>query len=1333
MSFKQRHQWTSQAMLMGVSTVLASLPVASWAQIIPDTTLPTNSQVAPDCINCTINGGTERGVNLYHSFREFSIPTGGSAWFNNAPQIQNILTRVTGSNPSTIDGLIRANGTANLFLLNPNGIQFGANAALQIGGSLIASTSDRVWFPDGSEFSATNPQAPPLLTVNITPGLQYGTPVGNLSHSGNLAVNAGQSLTLHGNTVMSSGTLTAPGGQVQVLGDRVALIDNAQVNVSAPGGGGTVLIGGDFQGNGTVPNASRTFVGPNVEIKADAIATGNGGRVIVWSDEATRFYGTISARGGEASGNGGFVEISGKENLEFNGQVDVGAVRGNPGTVLFDPRDINIVALLGFDNAQLGDSAILFADGGAADFQISALALAGIPTGTITLQATRDINFNASVNLSPGVNLTAEAGNNITFQGGFSLFGIPGVITNGGTVNLRSGADVILDNFILRTDRFLGGSPGDIIITTGANGRLILQNQGVLLTDTRGAEPAGNITIQAGAVNISPPIGTGGISGISANSFGSGDAGQIRINTGRLAIDRSAIQAFSNSAGNAGAIIVQANQVEIDGQGDLTRGAGLFALTNSTASTGRSGVITVDTQSLVMRDGGGIYAGTVSASPGGSITVRASDIDLTGVGRLPSTLSVGSLTQFGATGDAGTMQITTDRLTVRNGAVIDGNAFLGQAGSLNIQATGVNLDAGTIAAEGQRGGNVVLDTAQLQVNNASFISVATLLGDVGERLLIRATDRVSVQNGSSISTSSLSGQAGDLRIETPNLAIQNLSTVSSSTVGDGVAGNVTIRSPNRNIGTLTIEGASFLVASPSGAVSSGNLLVETGTITVNAGGLSTGVIGQGQGGNMNIRASNLTVQNSGFIATSVFGQGQGGNLTIAVDNAIRLSDRATVSTSAFGGGSGGNLAVSARQLDISNQSSINTVSFDQVNSPARTNIFADLQLDVIQSSPFLSNLFRFIDNSGASGVQGNAGELTVQVTDTITIGNRSSLATVGAGRTNGANLSVQTADLNLVDGGGLLSGISGQGRGGNINVQANNLRSQNGLISSQGLDFGTAANINLVLTNTLNSDGGQILASSDRSGGGDITITARDIRLRNGSLFSTSVFDSTGGGGNITVRSNVFIALEDSDILANAEFGPGGNIFINSPAFLADFFATGRATAVGRNPGSFARFRGNGRVDISAESRSGTSGTVEFPDLDLNRGLTPLNVDLVDPSQLIAQTCIPKGLERTGSFTVTGRGGLPPTPDGVLQDETILTDWVTVSDATEDRDRAMPTNQSSHPSTKSPASSTSPNPPHTIVEANSWTQAQDGTVSLVATAAIATPTWAGLPSLNCDQ
>ncbi len=132
------------------------------------------------------------------------------------------------------------------------------------------------------------------------------------------------------------------GGAVKVLGDKVGLFAGANIDASGDAGGGEVLVGGNFQGNGTERNASRTFVAGDASIAADAITAGNGGRVIVWADEITRYNGDISATGGATAGNGGFVEVSGKQKLVFNGSVDLAAANGSGGNLLLDPANITI-------------------------------------------------------------------------------------------------------------------------------------------------------------------------------------------------------------------------------------------------------------------------------------------------------------------------------------------------------------------------------------------------------------------------------------------------------------------------------------------------------------------------------------------------------------------------------------------------------------------------------------------------------------------------------------------------------------------------------------------------------------------------------------------------------------------------------------------------------------------------------------------------------------------------------------------------------------------------------------------------------------------------------
>jgi filamentous hemagglutinin family protein len=221
-----------------VGLTLATFSVATHsvhAQVIPDNTLGT--QVIPTGPTFTINNGTRSGNNLFHSFSQFSIPTNGSAIFNNATDVQNIFSRVTGSQVSNIDGILKTQGGANLFLMNPNGIVFGPNAQLQLGGSFLGTTASSIKFADAIEFNTLN-TTPALLSVNVPIGLQMGTNPGTIAIQGsghnllrpgvfspappntntiNLSVNPGRSLVLVGNTInLAGGSLKAPSGSIDI-------------------------------------------------------------------------------------------------------------------------------------------------------------------------------------------------------------------------------------------------------------------------------------------------------------------------------------------------------------------------------------------------------------------------------------------------------------------------------------------------------------------------------------------------------------------------------------------------------------------------------------------------------------------------------------------------------------------------------------------------------------------------------------------------------------------------------------------------------------------------------------------------------------------------------------------------------------------------------------------------------------------------------------------------------------------------------------------------------------------------------------------------------------
>ncbi|MEL6230160.1 MAG: filamentous hemagglutinin N-terminal domain-containing protein [Cyanobacteria bacterium J06627_3] len=386
------------------------------AQVMPDETLGNEGSLFIDGgVRDRIEGGATRGENLFHSFEEFNVNTGQEVYFANPVGIETILSRVTGTNLSEIDGLLGVDGAANLFLLNPNGIMFGPNAELDIRGSFTASTADTYQFEGAAD--SVDIQGSDFLTMSVPLGVQRGMkPQGDVTNEGSLAVDAGQSLTLFGDTVLSSGSLAAPAGWVEVLGNRVGLIDQALIDVSGDAGGGTVLVGGDYQGQGDVPNAERTYVGSDVVINVDALTTGDGGQVIVWADGMTHFAGHISAQGGTQQGNGGFVEVSGLEFLDFNGEANTQAINGNAGSVLLDPRNITIsdtppagFTSVGAEDVVLDDFFYEATEDSEQDSHLTPATVNSLlGTNDLTLAASNDINWNANATLTHNTERTLE-------------------------------------------------------------------------------------------------------------------------------------------------------------------------------------------------------------------------------------------------------------------------------------------------------------------------------------------------------------------------------------------------------------------------------------------------------------------------------------------------------------------------------------------------------------------------------------------------------------------------------------------------------------------------------------------------------------------------------------------------------------------------------------------------------------------------------------------------------------------------------------------------------------------------------------------------------------
>jgi filamentous hemagglutinin family protein len=310
--------------LLGIAIALWKFSCANSAvaQISADTTLPTNSIVTPQGQILNITGGTQAGSNLFHSFQEFSVPTGGTAFFNNALDISNIISRVTGNSISNIDGLIRANGTANVFLLNPNGIIFGNNASLNVGGSFVGSTANAIQFGSAGIFSATTPNAPtPLLTINPSALLflqpspaaitssstaPAGVDLTGIEVTG-LRVPDGRSLLLVGGDVnVDGGSLRAYNGRIELAG------------LAAPGN-----VGLNFTGNilslGVPDNVPRGNV--SLTNAAELNVRGSDAGSIAINAQNLSLAGASKVRAGIDTGNGTPQSVAGDIDINATGST----------------------------------------------------------------------------------------------------------------------------------------------------------------------------------------------------------------------------------------------------------------------------------------------------------------------------------------------------------------------------------------------------------------------------------------------------------------------------------------------------------------------------------------------------------------------------------------------------------------------------------------------------------------------------------------------------------------------------------------------------------------------------------------------------------------------------------------------------------------------------------------------------------------------------------------------------------------------------------------------------------------------------------------------------
>ncbi len=1182
----------SQLFLAGLIAYFSLISSSVKAQIVPDNTLGADrSLVIPNVqingiTSDRIEGGAVRGSNLFHSFEDFNINEGRGAYFANPASIINIFTRVTGVNPSSILGTLGVLGNANLYLINPNGIFFGPDARLDLRGSLFVTTASALIFPDGSEYSARNPVAPPLLTVNVPQpvGLRFQGQEGMITNAADLKVASRQTLSLSGADVRMTGNMTASGGRIELIGSQsVALLNNAKIDVSADDGGGSVFIGSDG-----VISGKRTYIGNNVSINLNAIVNGNGGRAVVSADEVTAFYGTITATGGAESGDGGRMEISGKQHLIFRGNLNTAIVNGLSGTLSLNSANILIAS--GSDNSGGGGST-----SGPNNAQIGTILNSPVSEVINIFPATV---YESALERLPGdTNIVLGAGNNITLENlrdnRLNLASGKGIITIRADVDKDGAGNFVMadrEDTIFANGRNTQVSGVDLFIGSLNTSRDVPTSRPPRDSGSLTLNATGDINIQ-GSVDTSAFFGSGGGIEVQARSIFLGDGGRITASV--LA-----------GPGNGGNININAREsIELSGRNRRDRASAILT-GGSFSGTGNSGDITINTGFLTLKDGASISnsvfmlesgamqqvgrAGTISINARDGITLEAPEATrqelftrITSEGPImaqgmPGEIKINTPSlnlKDGSTistltysdGDGGTISIHTGSLSLTGRAsIVSTTSWKGNAGLIvinaqdNISLQGQDNNRVGIFSEtafGAEGlaGEITINTNSLSVLDGARISTATDgLGDAGV-INIVSSDKITLagKNSEGVGSSILSavnsratGNSQGIKITAGTLSVSDGAFISAETAGKGNAGNILIRA-NR----LDMSDGGRLRVNTTTDFNAGDITLNISD-RLSLSGTDTGLFAQTQGagkaGNITINSPEVILDSSASISAFTEGSGNSGTITVNAPRAVLLSDSSQLTVATSGGGKPGDINITTAELTIGKDAQISATS-----TVTSTNTETGGSISINASRLNLTGkLGIFAETQGVAPAgtlnlqpDNDKPNLDIDFTDTAII----SASTTSSGRGGDINISAPET-INIRGEGKITVDTTGAGNAGNINLTGKTLNLRDSTITAS-TSGGNGGSINISGDNLNLAQGSQIrTTTSGNSNAGDISLRIKDSFSASGNntgIFADTVVNALGNGGNIFINSGLLLLSENAIVsVDNLGIGVGGNINI---------------------------------------------------------------------------------------------------------------------------------------------------------------------------------------------
>jgi len=750
---------------------------------------------------------------------------------------------------------------------------------------------------------------------------------------------------------VSSQTAGKTGGLAELTGDDVGVYGNALIDASGPGGGGTVLIGGDLHGaNAAVYDALSTYIGEDAVIKADATDSGNGGKVVVWSNDATRFYGSISAQGGPHGGNGGQVETSGGY-LEAFGTVNTAAPKGKIGSWLLDPDNLTIETSASGDNVISGSgpdfSAPTTDDGNDAvlDSYLDVTTLDNaLNSGdtTITVEADGTITVNAAVIWSTTAGLTLSAGESILVNAGITSTGDGAITLNAGGyiyVGQNVGLSTQGGNVLLNSNSD-GLAAGGIFLDTGSS---IVTNGGNITlgggNNADGSAYTGGGTGYAYAVGSNYNTGNSGIvlNSATLDARGSSSGGAITIQgaaDGAVDVGDGVDLAGSTVETNHGASITIAGEVNTSSSGNI--GVEIFSSYIGTSQD--------DLASSTLNDTVISITGTIGVAGAGAATGNSqTGLDISNNSEIATSDTTASASESAVTLTGTVNEQDTGAWTDLNGITIESGAIVSvPGGRLSITGKSLAYDSdgneetggaeGGGLGDGGTGNGIVLDEASLTAGNLSSTGFDELSMSGSTEF---AGSGISLSNHSSLTTgggsiSLIGTSANDVSdANSPVLAMDDTSYISSH------GGNISLSgtSLSTNYGgdgdeyeANSVEGIQIETFDGEGA--SASIDSGGGTISLYAvAGSANGIFGiqligsgthptlQSEGGNIYLDTANndrgLNLESAVVDATGGGGAGgvfinfnEGSSATTPVETSDALIEAGTGGITLYGGGLG---------------------------------------------------------------------------------------------------------------------------------------------------------------------------------------------------------------------------------------------------------------------------------------------------------------------------------------------------------------------------------------------------------------------------------------------